>query len=195
MVIELACLYLAIGAGCAAASLWAPPRRGADAAMLLGLWPLLGPLLLARQNPAADRIDPAHGDLAERAAAARRRLADFDRALERPELDLERARARVSELEKSSSDRALAAARRRAESIVGFRARRKRLADELEELAELLAQLQTQSEIFRLSGAAEIGAEPVGELIADIEARLFGVEQLLQEDSPGGAASRGEAEH
>jgi hypothetical protein len=179
VVVEVAGLYLVIGAGCAAASLWSPPRRAVDAAMLVGLWPLLGPLLLAR--PAGTGNDNQHPDLASRAAAAQRRLNDFDRALAQPELDLDGARARIAELEKAGSDRALAAARRRAESIVGFIARRKRLADELEELAELLAQLRTQSEIFRLSGVAEIGGEPVGELIADIEARLYGVEQMLEE--------------
>lgn len=176
--IEVACLYLVIGAGCALASLWAPPRRAADAAMLVGLWPLVGPLLLAR--PADRRAAVDHPDLASRAAAARRRLDEFDRALARPGLDLDRAAARVAELESSGSDRALAAARRRVETIAGFVERRKRLADELEELAELLAQLQTQSEIVRLSGAAEVGGEPVGELIADIEARLFGVEQMFE---------------
>lgn len=180
MVVEVAFLYLAIGAGCAAASLWSPPRRVTDAAMLVGLWPLVGPLLLTRPGVASPELAPEHGDLAGRAAAARRRLEQFDRTLARPELDLERAEARVRQLEKSGSDRALAAARRRVETIAGFVDRRKRLADELEELGELLAQLQTQSEIVRLSGVAEIGGEPVGDLIADIEARLFGVEQMLE---------------
>jgi len=180
-VIEVAGLYLAIGFGCAVASLWSAPRRASDAAMLVGLWPLLGPLFFVRPNVATGV--PEHGDLAARASAAQTRLAEFDRAMSRPELDLEVAAARIVELEKSGSDRALAAARRRAETIVNFAARRKRLADELEELAELLAQLQTQSEIFRLAGAAEVGGEPVADLITDIEARLYGVEQLLEEST------------
>lgn len=179
MVIEVAVLYAAVGVGCAAASLWSPPRSGLDAAMLVVLWPLLGPLFLARPAPAPAAID--HGDLGSRASAARARLAELDRALARPELDLDVAVARVAELERAGSERALAAARRREQSIRRVCARRKRLADELEELAELFAQLQTQSEIFRLAGAAEVGAEPVTDLIADIEARLFGVEQLLEE--------------
>ena len=176
MVIEVGALYLAIGLGCAAASLWTPPRRAVDAVFLLGLWPLLGPLLLAR--PARPR---EHGDLAARAAAARTRLAELDRALAAPPLDLEAAVARVAELERGGSERALAAARRREQSIRRLVSRRKQLADELEALAELLAQLQTQSEIVRLSGVAEIESEPVADLIADIEARLFGLEQLFDD--------------
>src|SRR5690606_13715355 len=98
VIIELASLYLIVGAGCAVAALRSPPRRLAAAALLVALWPLLAPLLLAA------RTTPAPGlaiDVNDRVAAAHARLAALDGALARPELDLDRARARLVDLERA----------------------------------------------------------------------------------------------
>ena len=175
MVIELAGLYLVVGVGCAACALW--NRRPLDAALLVFLWPLLAPLLLLARAP---RAAWGEGELAARLAAARRRLAEIDRALARPELDLERVEARIGELAGAGSAQALATARLRARSIRALAARRKKLADELEELAESLAQLETQSEIARLAGGAE---DPVAELAADVRARLEALEELIEDSA------------
>lgn len=172
--IELGALYLAVGIGCAARALWG--RRPLDAALLLSLWPLLAPLLLFERR--APGPAPGEGELGARLAAARERLAEIDRALARPELDLARLEERIGELASAGSAKALATARLRARSIRSLAARRKKLADELDELAESLAQLETQSEIARLAGGAE---DPVAELAADIRARLEGLEELLEE--------------
>lgn len=187
MVIELGLLYLLVGVGFAAASLRAPPRIFADAALLILLWPLLGPLLFgARRPPPTSSLDcllpgpESHAALERRLVAAQRRQVEIDALLERPELDPERVEARIAELaESSSSERALASAKMRRRTIDRLRQRRKTLAAELDELAELLAQLSMQSEVIRLTGAPE---ESVSDLAADIGARLEALECMLEEE-------------
>jgi hypothetical protein len=176
--LELASLYVAVGIGCAVAALRSPPRRLADAALLVALWPLLAPLFLGARSkrPPASAVD-----VADRVAAAHARLAELDAALARPELDLDRATARRAELEHAGLPRAAVAARLRVRSIETLAGRRRQLAGELEELAELLAQLETQAEIARLAGG---GGEPVADLVADIAARVEALEELLAGEAP-----------
>ena len=54
------------------------------------------------------------------------------------------------------------------------------LSTELEELAELFLQLETQTEVVRLAGSAD---DPVSDLVADIQARLEGIDELEHEAS------------
>ncbi len=148
-VIELAVGYLGVGAVCAGLALG--QRAGTtvvDAVLLVGLWPVFGPVLAAaRPADAGER-----GHLA-RLTAAEARLAQLDAALARPDLDEHAARARVVALEqRADGARAQAAARDRLHTIRRVRAVRAATAAEVEELREGLAQRRAHAELTRLGG-------------------------------------------
>jgi len=198
-VMVLACGYLAIGS--VAAVLTVIHRRSPiDAALMLGLWPLAGPLLLAAE-PGADRRerelltalrraaatplgailpDQATGRaLARRLRDAARRVREIDALLARPDFDAGAARARAAELERGGgSPCAVTTAALRAQTIDRLRQLRQRVAAELDEVGEIVAQLVAQAELVRLSGGLDDGA---AELVRELVARIEGLDGFMAE--------------
>lgn len=174
-VVELAAGYLGVGVTVAAIAL--ARRAGTtavDAVLLVGLWPVFGPVLAAAgSGRAAEPHLRAHVD---RLAAAEARLAELDRALARPDLDEPAARARIRALEQRGAGAgAIAAATRRLHTIHRVRDLRAAAVAEADELRESLAQQRAQAELARLSraergecsqeiGGARLRATPIDRL-------------------------------
>jgi hypothetical protein len=205
--------YVAVGAVVAAvcAALRGRPAAG-DVALLLALWPLWAPLVLARGRDGSDADgdgDPGARDLlaalaraqaspmasilpdaggaralAGRVREARRRLAELDAVLARPELDLAAVERRVVELAERGSHSAAATTRLRVRTIGRLRGLRERYRAELDEVHELIAQLVAQAELVRLQPAIAPDSELIRELVAQIE----GLDDLESEYE--GAAAR-----
>jgi len=205
---DLALLYGLIGLGSAVALVLRQPRaeRRAGDALLLGLlWPLYGPLLLARLR------DQDHGTVASevaflvalrrasrtplgallpdestvRALARRLRVAggkvsEIDGLLQRPEFSEAAALERLEELRgRSASETAVSTASIRVQNIRRLRALRDRFARELDEVRELLAQLETQAEVVRLAGAPDASTT---ELVRELVSRVEGFDRMLDDD-------------
>jgi len=204
-------LYGLAGLGCAAARMvWRSPGRLADALLLVLLWPLYGPFLLARLGPGESRVadsevaflaalrragqSPLGGLLPDestvRALGARLRLAarkveEIDALLLRPEFAEKDARQRIGALQgRSASACAISTATMRLHNILRLRALRDRFAVELDEVGELLLQLCTQAEVVRLAGVPADAGLPgsVGELLSELVSRIEGLDQVLDDD-------------
>jgi hypothetical protein len=199
-VVDLAVAYAGIGAVIA---LLAIARRRAspiDALLLLGLWPLYAPVLVAgedndpRERALVDALRRAAGAplvaglldeqraraLVRRVRDGRTRLAELDRVLARADLDEAAALARVKALEQRRGHAgAIATAQRRVLTIRKMRALRERFADEIEEVDEVVTQLTAQLELVRFAGTADQSA---AELAADLGARVEALEELLGND-------------
>ncbi len=203
---ELAALYALIGAGCALGLLVNRRQQGwrqlVDALLLLGVWPLYGPLLLAQ--PAAQAAAVTGGTtlraleraagaplasllpdeataraLERRMALARQRVLEINALLAEPAFCEESAQARQHELEQRGDHRAAAAAQKRVQGIRHLRQLRDRFAGELAEIGELLVQLRVQAEVVRLAGGAGLGND---ELVGELLARLEGLDLMLAEE-------------
>ncbi|MBL8622442.1 MAG: hypothetical protein JNK64_14100 [Myxococcales bacterium] len=198
-VVGLALGYVGVGAFLALMALVARRAAPVDALLLLGLWPLYGPVLVgggrvdaapserallaalrgAGDVPVAGALLDADGarELARRLRVGRARLRDLEQVLARPALDLAIAQARVEALARGGArDGAVAAARRRVEAIGQLRALRDRCAADLEQVDEVIAQLTTQLEVARFAGAADA---TIAELASDLCARVDGLEARL----------------
>jgi len=211
-VITLACGYLAIGS-VAAAFVLIRRRSPVDAALMLGLWPMAGPLLLSDGGAGADRRErellvalrraaatPLGGILPDQAtgrALARRlrdaahRVREIDALLARPDFDASAARARAADLERrGGSACAVTTAGLRAQTLDRMRQLRQRYTAELDEVGEIIAQLVTQAELVRLSGS---GDDTAAELVRELVARIEGLDSLLTEPGiwSGGAPHPG----
>ena len=197
-VVELAIVYGVAGGVVAVAAL-ARRRPAVDALLLVGLWPIYGPLLLLGGVAAADDRERELLEALRRAAttplgsvlpdeatarALARRLRDaaarvreVDLLLARPDLDVGAARARAAELERrGGASSAAATAALRVQTIERMRQLRDRTAIELDEVGELIAQLVAQAELVRLSGAADVAAT---DLVRELVARVEGLDGLL----------------
>lgn len=205
--IELAALYGLVGLGCSVAVLVCKPggqRRWIDAMLMAGLWPVLGPFLLA----SARGLDEPHADgevaflvalrraqgtplatllpdqAAARALARRLRVAaskvrEIDELLRRPEYDAKHAMARHAQLhDRGASDCALSSAAMRLHNIRRLQALRDRFARELDELGELLVQLRTQADVVRLAGAPDAEAR---DLVLEIISRVEGLDRMMDD--------------
>jgi hypothetical protein len=192
----LVTIYGLTGIACALAAARVRASVG-DLALLLLLWPLYGPFLLAagaagtggpgsRERELERALRQVTGTplarlLPDRRAvralgralqAAATRVQEIDRLLARPEMSAEGTRAELEALEQASgSAEARAALSLRAQSIRQLEEMRERFARRLAEVDALLAQLLTQVEVLRLGGASEApGEELVGELLGRVEA-------------------------
>lgn len=212
---ELAVLYGFVGIGCAIAlhvRQARGERRAGDTLLVTILWPLYGPLLLARLQ------DRDHGAVASevaflvalrrasrtplgsllpdestvRALARRLRVAagkvgEIDGLLARPEFSETQALARLEELRaKSASETAQSTASIRVQNIRRLRAMRDRFARELDEVRELLAQLETQAEVVRLAGAPDASTT---DLVRELVSRVEGFDRMLDDDPDQGQAA------
>lgn len=207
---ELVMLYVLVGGGCAVALLAMRGRSGPaflDAAMLVPLWPLYGPFLVAQGNvPGLSEADAtasaellrslakARGTpmaaflpdesagraLAQRIRSAGERIAEIDALLEQPEFSETEALARADEFRER--DAAVAdAALKRVHNIRRLRALRDRFSRELDQVSELLKQLRIQAEVVRLSGTSQDG---VRELVQELLARVEGLDEVMDLEEP-----------
>ena len=193
-IVEVAILYAACGVGFAAAVLVRKPRTLGDALLVSLLWPLFGPFLFLREPPAAKGLvellptPEAIAPLRARLAQAEARRAEIDALLVKPAFDIKALEERLASLEATSATPlALASARSRKKSIERLALRRKVLAAELEELAELFLQLETQTEVIRLAGDVD---DSVCDLVADIQSRLESIDEIAFEGVWGERGSR-----
>lgn len=203
--LELVVLYLLIGGGCAVTAVavrgWNGPQM-LDAVMLVPLWPLYGPFLLAQGAPsssdgtasaellrslarargtpmAAFLPDEAAGRaLAQRVRSAGERIAEIDALLVQPEFSEVDALARADAF-RVKDERVAAAALEQARNIRRLRALRDRFSRELDQVAELLKQLRIQAEVVRLAGATDDG---VRELVHELLARVEGLDEVMELD-------------
>lgn len=205
---ELGALYLLCGVGCAALAMLrpAPPwTRACDGLLMVLLWPLYGPFVLARQSSgepegssneiaflaalrraAGTPLAALLPDSATARALARRlrvaagKVQEIDGLLGRQEFDEREALARQRELrERRASECAQSTLAIRLQNIRRLRSLRDRFARELDEVSELLVQLTTQAEVVRLAGAPDADAR---ELVQEIVSRVEGLDRMLDDD-------------
>lgn len=169
----------------------------ADTLLLVGLWPLwapfviaqragdgeqerelLGALARAKASPLAQILPDAETArvLAGRVREATQRLADLDRVLARPDFDSAAAEARAKELTDRGATTAAATTLLRVRTLGQLRALRERYRAELDEVHELIAQLVTQAELVRLQPAI---AHSSGELVRELVNRVEGLGDLF----------------
>jgi hypothetical protein len=191
--------YLAVGAVLALALAGIKRRTSfGDALWIVGLWPLYAPLSLARADTAEDhreaellaalaraKASPLAGVLpdaesvrvlGERLREAGARLVDLDEVLARPDFDPEAVSQRAAELSARGAIAAAATAQLRVRTLGQLQALRERYRRELDEVAELIAQLVTQAELVRLQPAI---AHTSGELVRELVARVEGLGELF----------------
>jgi hypothetical protein len=207
--------------GCVAAMLaftHGTGRMGAisDALLLLLFWPLYGPFFLMQcqhQDTApSDReaaflaaIRRASGTplgsllpdwssakaLARRLRVASQKVGELDRLLAQPDFSELATAARLATLEANhASTAALASATMRLGNIRRLHSLRNRFACELDEVGELVAQLTAQAELLHIERAQD----PAGnELVAELLARVEGLDQILDDGGPGVLCSKTES--
>lgn len=199
-VLDLAVPYAVVGVGAAVVSTVARGRGGlADALLLLVVWPIYAPFVLGsgagraaaadrRAGPTAHPLDAVLPDRAtlasveRRLGVARERVADIERLLARPELAESTARGRLERIEAAAASPGLvAAARARLASVERLRALKARFEREIEEVAEVLIELETQAELVRLAGAEDPAME---EVLRELGARSESLHLMLAEELP-----------
>jgi hypothetical protein len=204
---ELVLFYLLVGGGCGIAVValkGASPPAFLDAAIIVPLWPLYGPFLLAQTagvatDPAASNDvlralakvkgtplaaflpdETAGRALAQRIRGAGERIAEIDALLAQPEFSEADALARHDEFREKDAQVA-GAALKRVQNIRRLRALRDRFSRELDQVSELLKQLRIQAEVVRLSGTSQDG---VRELVQELLARVEGLDEVMELDEP-----------
>lgn len=196
--------YVAIGAAIAAgAAILRRPIRAGDLVLLITLWPLAVPLLLAgaRESAGAESElvtalaraaasplasvlpdeDTARG-LQRRLHEAATRLADLESVLARPAFDPASVERRARELAARGATAAANTAHLRVRTLHQLRDLRERYRAELDEVHELIAQLVTQAELVRLQPSiAHASSELVRELVSRVEGlgELFAYQATL----------------
>ncbi|MGE0397777.1 MAG: hypothetical protein AB7T06_13730 [Kofleriaceae bacterium] len=188
--------YAAIGAvlavGCAAM------RRASvgDVILLLIVWPIALPLVLASRSddaesgelvaalarasasPLASVLPDAETGrvLQSRVREAATRLVELDELLARPDFDPAAAERRAGELASRGAVAAATTAQLRVRTLGQLRALRERYRAELEEVRELIAQLVTQAELVRLQPSI---AQASSELVRELVTRVEGLDDLF----------------
>lgn len=205
---ELSVLYGLVGMGCALVVLLRPAeQRGrlVDAVLLLGLWPLYGPFVVARWQ---GRDEGVTGREAAFLAALRRaggtplaallpdqdtvlalgrrlrvaagKVVEIDALLGQPGFSESNALERRRQLEqRGATTCALSTATMRIQNIRRLRQLRDRFARELDEVGELLQQLHTQAEVVRFAGTPDAGTR---ELVDELVSRVEGLDRMLDDD-------------
>lgn len=205
-VVDLAVAYAGVGAVMALVAIAKWKVGTVDALLLLGLWPLYGPVLAGgggddatdpRERALVDALRRAAGTplalglpdeagaraLVRRVRDGRERLDELDRVLARPDLDEAAALARVAALEQGGAHSgAIATAQRRVQTIRRMRALRERFAGEIEQVDEVVTQLTAQLELVRFAGTAD---DTAAELAADLCTRVESLDELLGNDLGG----------
>jgi hypothetical protein len=193
-----------VGIGVALAIACAAMRRASvgDAIMLVIVWPIALPLVLAARtddnesgelvaalarasaSPLASVLPDAETGrvLQSRVREAATRLVELDELLARPDFDPHVAERRASELASRGAVAAAQTAQLRVRTLGQLRALRERYRAELEEVRELIAQLVTQAELVRLQPSiAQASSEMVRELVTRVEGLddLFAIQANL----------------
>ena len=166
-------------------------QRASDTLLLVVLWPLWAPLMIAQRHSVGDderellsALSRAQSSplaqvlpdaetarvLAARLREATERLAELDALLDRPDFDPALVETRVKELAARGANAAAATAQLRVRTLGQLRSLRVRYRSELDEVHELIAQLVTQAELVRLQPSiAKSSADLVHELVARVE--------------------------
>lgn len=190
--------YLGVGALVALVLAIALRRQTAsDTLLLVVLWPLWGPLMIAQRrgqgdderellsalaraqaSPLAQVLPDAETArvLAARLREATERLGELDVLLDRPDFDPGAVEARAKELAARGANAAAATAQLRVRTLGQLRSLRVRYRSELDEVHELIAQLVTQAELVRLQPSI---AQSSGELVRELVARVEGLGDLF----------------
>jgi hypothetical protein len=189
--------YAGVGVLVAIAVAWArgvPPI--ADVVLLVVMWPVWGPLAIARADVdhrerdlvaalARAQASPLGGMLPDADSArvlgarlreANQRLLDLDTVLARPDFDPVVVTARAKDLAARGALAAAATAELRVRTLGQLRTLRERYRTELDEVHELIAQLVAQAELVRLQPAI---AHSSGELVRELVARVEGLGELF----------------
>ena len=168
----------------------------ADTLLLVGMWPLWGPLALARSetdhreqellgalaraqaSPLASVLPDAESArvLASRLREASVRLVELDAVLARPDFDPAAVEQRARELTARGAMAAAATTQLRIRTLGQLRTLRERYRSELDEVGELVAQLVTQAELVRLQPSI---AHASGELVRELVSRVEGLGDLF----------------
>lgn len=180
------------------------PADAGQALLALPLWPLWAPVALTAERPppiedttAVARIERALREgvqlaagsplaallsagaaegIVRQAQRAQARLSELSTLLGRPDLDLKRARARVSELEPGPAGRALAAARLHLDNVERLQALADHDRQVLAELGDLAEALRTQLLLARYAGSS---AEGIGGIVSELWARVEGLGEAM----------------
>jgi len=190
--------YLGVGAVVALVLAIALRRQSAsDTLLLVVLWPLWAPLMIAQRrgqgdderellsalsraqaSPLAQVLPDAETArvLAARLREATERLEELDALLDRPDFDPATVEARVRELAARGAKAAAATAQLRVRTLGQLRSLRVRYRSELDEVHELIAQLVTQAELVRLQPSI---AQSSGELVRELVSRVEGLGDLF----------------
>jgi hypothetical protein len=167
-----------------------------DALLTVTMWPLWGPLALARDakdpreqellgalaraqaSPLASVLPDAESArvLASRLREASVRLTELDEVLARPDFDPVTALHRARDLAARGAKAAAATAEMRVATLGQLRTLRKRYRGELDEVHELIAQLVTQAELLRLQPTA---VHASNELVRELVSRVEGLSDLF----------------
>jgi len=207
MLVVLGLGYLAVGLALAAVLAIVRRPSLADVVMVIALWPIAVPIVLAGDGRDGDRgeaellaaLARASASplaavlpdaetarvLASRLREAGKRLADLDLVLARPDFDPRAAEHRALELGARGASAAAATAQLRVRTLGQLRALRERYHAELDEVRELIAQLVTQAELVRLQPSiAQASSELVRELVTRVEGLgdLFAYQASLEYD-------------
>jgi hypothetical protein len=194
----LAIGYLGLGAVIALVLALALRKQSAvDTLLVVGMWPLWAPLMIAQRHthgdderellsaiaraqssPLAQVLPDAETArvLAARLREATERLAELDALLERPDWNPVAVEARAKELAARGASAAAATAQLRVRTLGQIRDLRVRYRSELDEVHELIAQLVTQAELVRLQPSI---AHSSGELVRELVSRVEGLGDLF----------------
>jgi len=198
MLVAIGLGYLAIGVAIAAVLAIVRRPSIADAVMVIALWPIAVPIVLAGDGRDGDRgvaellaalarasASPLAAVLPDAETArvlacrlreAGKRLADLDLVLARPDFDPRAAEQRALDLSTRGASVAAATAQLRVRTLGQLRALRERYHHELDEVRELIAQLVAQAELVRLQPALAHGS---GELVRELVDRVEGLDDLF----------------
>jgi hypothetical protein len=197
--------YLGVGAVIALVMALVLRKQSAtDTLLLVALWPLWAPMMIAQRHGQGDderellsalaraqasplaQVLPDQETarvLAARLREATERLDELGNLLGRPDFDPAAAEQRAAELNARGATAAAATAQLRVRTLGQLRLLRERYRSELDEVHELIAQLVTQAELVRLQPSiAHSSQELVRELVSRVEGLgdLFAYQTALE---------------
>ena len=169
-----------------------------DAFLVVVMWPLYAPFLLLGGSRSSDSREAELIDALSRASRsplaamlpdadsarvlgrplreAGTRLVELDELLARPDFDPATAEKRAGELTARGATAAAATAQLRVKTLAQLQTVRHRYRQELDEVAELIAQLVTQAELVRLEPSAQNASR---DLVRELVERVEGLGELF----------------